>query len=140
MTGPLPSRIGPALVGLLLLLGATGAQASCAAPTPATACPQCAMAVVGAFHLGDGSSPSVDVEQVIRRRGGGPGSVDHLPVVLPPAFTDPTGVRHYQECAFVPADGQRMLYLLDPAPDAPGRYRIVWGFTPDASAAPVAEH
>lgn len=140
MTGLLPLRIGPALIGLALILGAADARASCAAPTPATACPQCAVAVVGAFRLGDGSGPSVDVEQVIRKRGRAPVTVSRLPVVLPPAFTDPTGVRHYQECAFVPTDGQRMLYLLDPAPDAPGRYRIVWGFTPDASTAPVAQH
>lgn len=140
MSGRPPYWIGAALLALALATGASGARASCAAPTPATACPQCAVAVVGAFHIGDGSAPTVVVERVIRQRPGLPALSGRLPVVLPQAFTDPTGVRHYMECAFVPEDGQRMLYLLDPAPEAPGRYRIVWGFTPDASGTPVAEH
>ena len=142
MHGLLPRLIAPACLALALLTAPVAAMASCAAPTPATACPQCALAVVGTFNISDTAGPSVTVEQVIRRRGNTlPDLAARLRVVMPESTTDASGARHYMECAFVPADGQRMLYLMDPAPGAPGQFRIVWGFTPDASsAAPIAEH
>jgi hypothetical protein len=143
MLGPLHRLFGPAVLAIALAASAPAAFASCAAPTPATACPQCALAVVGVFQSGH-DSPSVTVERVIRRRPGLPEAAAHLAVVMPDFVTDSSGVRHYAECAFVPEDGQRMLYLMDPAPGAPGRFRIVWGFTADtsamAAAPPVADH
>ncbi len=124
MSARLPSLIA-ALAGAVLAAGATSAAAqggACPAPTPATACPQCALAVVGTYS-GRGASPTLHVERIIRTRPGLPDAAGPLRVVL-----NPSGPAGSRSCVFVPAEGQRMLYLLDPAPGAPGLYRIVWGF------------